>query len=132
MSRPFRPLIVLVLALALLLSACIDEQALREFEAQVLTEEAALKTQSAVAEAPPATRTPRPPTAIPPTRAPAASGGNANPASQTWTVMLYQNADDEVLEADIFIDLNEAERVGSTDRSSTVRTARSARVSCSR
>ncbi|MFO7634971.1 MAG: clostripain-related cysteine peptidase, partial [Caldilinea sp.] len=30
-------------------------------------------------------------------------------------VMLYQNADDEVLEADIFTDLNEAELVGSTD-----------------
>jgi len=42
-----------------------------------------------------------------------------NPAVQsepgTWLVMLYQNADDEVLEQDIFIDLNEAEVVGSTD-----------------
>lgn len=35
---------------------------------------------------------------------------------QTWTVMLYQDADDKVLEQDIFIDFNEAERVGSTDR----------------
>jgi len=32
-----------------------------------------------------------------------------------WLVMLYQNADDEVLEGDIFTDLNEAELVGSTD-----------------
>ncbi len=31
----------------------------------------------------------------------------------TWLVMLYQNADDQVLEQDIFIDLNEAELVGS-------------------
>ncbi len=31
-----------------------------------------------------------------------------------WLVMLYQNADDEVLEGDIFTDLNEAERAGST------------------
>lgn len=32
---------------------------------------------------------------------------------QTWTVMLYQDADDKILEQDIFVDLNEAERVGS-------------------
>jgi len=31
-----------------------------------------------------------------------------------WLVMLYQNADDEVLEGDIFTDLNEAELVGSS------------------
>jgi hypothetical protein len=35
---------------------------------------------------------------------------------QTWTIMLYQDADDKVLEQDIFIDFNEAERVGSSDR----------------
>jgi len=35
---------------------------------------------------------------------------------QTWTVMMYQDADDKVLEKDIYVDLNEAERVGSTDR----------------
>ncbi len=40
--------------------------------------------------------------------APAASAG------QTWTVMLYQDADDQVLERDIYLDLNEAERVGSS------------------
>ncbi|GAP15100.1 predicted membrane protein [Longilinea arvoryzae] len=33
----------------------------------------------------------------------------------TWTVMLYQDADDQILEQDIYFDLNEAERVGSTD-----------------
>lgn len=33
----------------------------------------------------------------------------------TWLVMLYQDADDETLEKDIFIDLNEAEMVGSSD-----------------
>jgi len=32
----------------------------------------------------------------------------------SWLVMLYQNADDEILEQDIFIDLNEAELVGSS------------------
>ena len=30
--------------------------------------------------------------------------------------MLYQDADDKILEKDIFLDLNEAERVGSTDQ----------------
>lgn len=35
---------------------------------------------------------------------------------QNWLVMLYQDADDRILEKDIFVDLNEAERVGSSDR----------------
>ncbi|MGQ9599463.1 MAG: clostripain-related cysteine peptidase, partial [Anaerolineae bacterium] len=35
---------------------------------------------------------------------------------QTWLVMLYQDADDKVLEQDIYVDLNEAERAGSNDR----------------
>jgi len=35
---------------------------------------------------------------------------------QTWLVMLYQDADDKILEKDIYIDLNEAEKVGSSDR----------------
>jgi hypothetical protein len=39
---------------------------------------------------------------------------------QKWTVMLYQDADDKVLDQDIFIDLNEAERVGSSDRVNVV------------
>lgn len=34
----------------------------------------------------------------------------------TWLVMLYQDADDRILEQDIYLDLNEAERVGSSDR----------------
>jgi Clostripain family len=38
----------------------------------------------------------------------------ATSGNQTWTVMLYQDADDQVLEQDIFLDLNEAERVGSS------------------
>lgn len=35
---------------------------------------------------------------------------------QTWLVMLYQDADDKILEKDIYVDLNEAERVGSSDQ----------------
>ena len=46
---------------------------------------------------------------------PAASTSSVTPG-QTWTIMLYQDADDKVLEQDIFIDFNEAERVGSTER----------------
>ena len=30
--------------------------------------------------------------------------------------MLYQDADDKILEKDIYIDLNEVERIGSNDR----------------
>lgn len=50
-----------------------------------------------------ATRTPRP--------SPPPSSGDGD----TWLVMNYQDADDQVLEQDIFIDLNEMERIGSTE-----------------
>jgi len=45
-----------------------------------------------------------------PTRVPSTAG-----SGDTWTVMLYQDADDQALEQDIFLDLNEAERVGSSN-----------------
>jgi hypothetical protein len=48
------------------------------------------------------TRTPRP--------SPPPSSGSGN----SWLVMNYQDADDQVLEQDIFIDLNEMERIGSS------------------
>jgi hypothetical protein len=35
-------------------------------------------------------------------------------SGDTWLVMLYQDADDNILEKDIYVDLNEAERVGSS------------------
>ncbi len=55
----------------------------------------------------------QPPAATPTTAAPpqAATG-----EGDTWLVMLYQDADDKILEKDIVIDLNEAERAGSSDR----------------
>lgn len=55
----------------------------------------------------------RPPTRPAATRAapPAVS-----PGGSTWLVMLYQDAKDKGLDQDIFTDLNEAERTGSTDR----------------
>ncbi len=54
------------------------------------------------------------------TEAPALPASNFTPpvpavGDQTWTVMLYQDADDQVLEQDVYLDLNEAERVGSSD-----------------
>ncbi|MCU0509365.1 MAG: clostripain-related cysteine peptidase [Anaerolineae bacterium] len=70
-----------------------------------------------------ATEAPRPTLPPAPTRAAqatsatsgAAAGSDVTPG-QTWTVMIYGDADDKILEQDIFVDLNEAERVGSTDR----------------
>jgi len=35
---------------------------------------------------------------------------------QKWLVMMYQDADDQVLEQDIYLDLNEAEKIGSSDQ----------------
>ncbi len=35
---------------------------------------------------------------------------------QNWLVMLYQDADDRILEKDLYVDLNEAELVGSSSR----------------
>ena len=52
------------------------------------------------------TNTPRP------TRVPS----NSVKSGETWLVMMYEDADDEVLEQDMYTDVNEAERVGSSDR----------------
>jgi len=64
------------------------------------------------APAPTPKRTPIPAEVAPPhpTRATTA------PDQQTWLVMLYDDADDEILEEDMYNDLNEAELVGSSDR----------------
>ncbi len=59
----------------------------------------------------PTTAAPAKPTIsqAPKTTAPPVASGEA----KKWLVMLYQDADDKILEQDIYIDLNEAERVGS-------------------
>ncbi len=62
--------------------------------------------------APAATITPRPTTSALGFTPPAGLSGDG----QTWLVMLYQDADDKILEQDIYLDLNEAERVGSSER----------------
>ena len=55
-----------------------------------------------------------------PTRTPAPTQpvvqSSTSSEDQKWLIMLYQDADDKILEQDIYIDLNEAERAGSTDR----------------
>ncbi len=45
-----------------------------------------------------------------------ATGSAATAGGDTWTILLYSDADDQVLEQDIFTDFNEAERVGSSDK----------------
>lgn len=62
-----------------------------------------------------------PPTPVPqaprPTPTPRPLTGGASPTrGDTWLILLYQDADDKILEQDIYIDLNEAERVGSSDK----------------
>ena len=42
------------------------------------------------------------------------SGSQSTAGGDTWLVLLYQDADDKVLEQDIYVDLNEAERIGSS------------------
>src|SRR4029078_2771319 len=64
------------------------------------------------APAPTAKRTPIPVEATQPR--PTRSTASAD--QQTWLVMLYDDADDEILEEDMYNDLNEAELVGSSDR----------------
>ncbi len=57
--------------------------------------------------------TPRPPQF---SAAEAGTTGTANTAGgDRWLIMLYADADDKVLEQDIFLDINEVERIGSTD-----------------
>ncbi len=75
------------------------------FDQAETTRELEQPTQSAPIVENLPTNTPRP------TRVP-----QAGQAGQKWLVMLYQDADDQILEQDIFVDLNEAERVGSSDR----------------
>jgi len=104
-------IILIIIVLYLLLSRCgasFTDQTGQVDQAQQgsssLGFESALPTETPTLAALP-TATPRP-------RNTAAV--SAKPSS--WLVMLYQDADDKVLEKDIYVDLNEAERVGSTDQ----------------
>ena len=118
--RPPRVAVAL-LAMSLLLAACGGASAPTAEPATGLPSPAA----SAAASVPVRAATPGP-TATGPTPAPSVTAtASPTPAAtpsatataapdETWLVMLYQNADDEILEKDIFIDLNEAELVGSS------------------
>ena len=69
----------------------------------------------------PATEMPRPATSAPLVSPPTATSRPQNvpavPASGAkWLILLYQDATDRALDQDIYVDLNESERVGSTDR----------------
>jgi hypothetical protein len=81
------------------------EQPLEYQEQQPVSTQQSGQVQLLPVEAAGPTRTPRP------TRMPS----GATPG-QTWLVMLYQDADDKILEQDIYLDLNEAEKIGSNDR----------------
>jgi hypothetical protein len=54
------------------------------------------------------------PAAVEATRTPRPSPPPSSGSGKSWLVMNYQDADDQVLEQDIFIDLNEMERIGSS------------------
>jgi hypothetical protein len=68
--------------------------------------------------------TPPPPEPTTPPDAPPPSGDTPPPedtpppstGEAEWLIMLYADADDNILERDILMDLNEAEKVGSTDQ----------------
>jgi hypothetical protein len=94
--KAFRTLFAFLVIAALLLSACGTDE---EFTEEVPTEAEASVTEEASA-----------PIESSPSRSDAAGSGD------TWTIILYLDADDDVLEEDIFTDLNEMERVGSTDK----------------
>ncbi len=51
-----------------------------------------------------------------PTRTPAPRNTAAAGQAKAWTVMLYEDADDQILEQDMYLDMNEVERVGSSDQ----------------
>lgn len=56
------------------------------------------------------------PTRTPVPTRPAGQAAQGSTSGQKWTVMLYMDADDQILEQDIYMDLNEVERVGSSER----------------
>jgi hypothetical protein len=62
------------------------------------------------------TSTPLPIVPESPTTPPKPFNPPSTSEGQSWLVMFYQDADDKILEEDIYVDLNKAERAGSSDR----------------
>lgn len=92
--------VLIALSMATISCSLSDDEATEadSYESETVTEEIQPdeeEAQSSSYEAPPAPRTNK---------------------GDTWTIMLFQDADDPILEEDIFTDLNEAERVGSSDK----------------
>jgi len=107
-GRPSNPLMLIALVVVLLL--CIGPFLL--FNGFGGGETPAVEQPAQVAA--PVIATPRPTQQSQP--APVVNLDASGDPNQTWLIMLYQDADDKILEKDIFIDLNEAERVGSNDQ----------------
>ncbi len=106
-SITLQKVFIILIVLSLALSACGgagEEEAIDTSEENVEVVETAPEEVAEPAEAP--------------TEGDDLSGdaAPAETASADWLVMMYMDADDKVLEEDIFTDLNEVERVGSTDR----------------
>jgi len=101
-------LLLLVVLLSSMLAACGGGE-----------EPTAEPTQAAAAEP---TQAPAEPTAAPakPTDAPASEAAPteapAAEAKDTWLIMMYQDGDDQVLEKDVFVDMNEAEMAERSDK----------------
>jgi len=93
-------LIILFLAIRLFSGGSDTGTVAPESDASQVQEQEPVQTVEVPAQE---TATPRP------TRTPGAVS-----SGDTWLVMVYQDADDKILEKDIYIDLNEIERVGSS------------------
>ncbi len=107
LSLPMILLLVVVMAALFLFNRGGDGGGAGEMVDLAATQIAAQQPAAPQAAQPQAAPT-RAPTSAPVAAATAAPG-------EKWLIMLYQDADDKVLEQDIFLDLNEAERAGSTD-----------------
>lgn len=94
-------LLIALLVLLLALSACAGE--------------AKKPAPTSAATKPTAASATTKPTAEPAATEPAAESEAPVATDDTWLVMLYEDADDQVLEQDMFTDLNEAERIGSSE-----------------
>ncbi len=112
---------VMLIGLAVVLCICLAGYVLLsgggDSEQAVYNPPATESSSSASALPEKPTSTPRPIVPQSPTTPPEPfNPPSTSTEGQSWLVMFYQDADDKILEEDIYVDLNEAERVGSSDR----------------
>jgi hypothetical protein len=112
MNRLQRRSTVLLVVLILAQIACLSSADSGETPKAGATPAAGAAVAAPLAPASQPTAAPTLPQASPPTQPPAPSGN----APGTWLVILYQHADDQPLEGGAHMDLNEAERVGPSER----------------